>query len=89
MRTIILDTFDFLNSTQKYRVVPPLTILTLGDSRIHVCSSNGSNVVTYIEASVNEYFGIVATVYILYINPNDYYIRFQKDFDAKMMLLKM
>jgi len=62
-------------------VALPPTILTLGDSRIHICSSNGNNVVAYIEAPVDEHFGIVATLYILYINPDDCYVRFQEDFD--------
>ena len=57
-------------------MVLPLTILTLGDSRIHVCFSNDNDVVAYVEAPVNEHFGIVATLYILYINPDDCYVRF-------------
>jgi len=81
VRTITLDAFGSLNSTQKHRVVSPPTILALGDSRIHVCSSNGSDVVTYVEAPVDEHFGIAATLYISYINLDDYHVGFWGDFD--------
>ena len=62
-------------------MVPPLTILALENVWVHVCSSNGSNVVAYVEASVDEHFDITATLYIPYINPNDCHVRFQRDFD--------
>ena len=71
MRTVTLDVFGPLNSTQKYRVALPLTILVLEDSWIHVCSSNSSNVVAYVEVPVDEHFGIATTLYILYMNPDE------------------
>jgi len=81
MRTITLDIFSFLNSARKHRVVPPSTILALGDFWVHICSSNSSNVVAYVEVPVDEHFGITATLYILYINPDDCYIGFWGKFD--------
>ena len=81
VRTITLDVFGPLNSVQKCRVAPPPTILVLGDSWVHVCSSNGSDVVAYIEVSVDKHFSIADTLYIPYINPDDCHIGFWKDFD--------
>ena len=81
MRTVTLNAFGPLNSVQKYRVTPPPTILTLEDFWVYVCSSNGNDVVAYVEVPVDKHFGIVTTLYILYINPDDCYIRFWGDFD--------
>jgi len=81
VRTITLNVFGSLNSAQKYRVAPPPTILALGDFWVHVCSSNGNDVVVYVEAPVDKHFGIATTLYILYINLDDCYIRFCGDFD--------
>ena len=81
MRIITLDIFGPLNSARKHSVALSLTILALGDSSVYVCSSNSSDVVAYVKASVNEHFGIVATLYIPYINPDDCYVGFRGDFD--------
>ena len=81
MRTITLDTFGLLNSAQKHRVALPPTILALRDFRVHVCSSNSSDVVTYVEASNDEHFGIAITLYILYINLDNCHVGFWGDFD--------
>jgi len=62
-------------------VAPFPTILTLENSRVHVYSSNDSNIVAYVETPVVEYFDIAATLYISYINLNDCYVGFWRDFD--------
>jgi len=62
-------------------VAPFPTILTLENSRVHVYSSNDSNIVAYVETPVVEYFDIAATLYIPYINLNDCYVEFWRDFD--------
>jgi len=45
-------------------------IFALGDTWVHVCSSDCSNVVAYIEASVDEKFCVLTTLNIPNVDPN-------------------
>ena len=81
VRTVALDTFSSLNATRKGRVSPLPAILALGDSRIHICTSNYGDVIAHIEAPVNEKFSVFSTLNIPDVNPNDGHIRFRRDFN--------
>jgi len=81
MRTVVFDTFRSMHTTHEGHVSPFLTILTLIDTRIHICFSNCCNVTSDIEAFVNMTFSLGTTLRVLYINPNHCYIRFRKSFD--------
>ena len=53
MWAITFDAFGTLDSAWKGRVPPLPTIFALGDSRVHVGSLNGRNVVSDVKAPVN------------------------------------
>ena len=54
VRTITFNAFGPLDSTQESGVAPFPAILALGDSRIHICSFNHSNVIAHVETSVDK-----------------------------------
>ena len=60
---------------------PLPAVLALGNSWIHVHASNCRNVVTYIEASIDEHFSIFATLDIPDVDPDYGHVRFGRDFD--------
>jgi len=51
-------------------------VLALRDPRVHVCFPDGSNVFFYVEASINEHFGIAPTLNVLYVNPHNGHVGF-------------
>ena len=53
VRAVTLDTSSSLNPTQHGGVTPFPTILAERDTRVHVCTSDGGNKVSYIETPVN------------------------------------
>ena len=62
-------------------MTPLPAVLALGNSQVHVCASNSRNVVTYIEASIDEHFSVFTTLDIPYVNPDYGHVRFGRDFD--------
>ena len=62
-------------------MAPPLTVLALGDSKIYIGSLNGSNIIANIKVPVNKHFSITSTTYIPYIDSDNCYIRFWKNFN--------
>ena len=81
VRTIALYTFRSLNATWEGRMSPLPAVLALGNSQIHVCASNCRNVVTYIEASIDEHFSIFTTLDIPDVNSDYGHVQFGRDFD--------
>ena len=79
--TIALDAFSSLNATRKGGVFPLPAILALGNSWIHVRTSNCGDVIAHIEAPVNEKFSIFSTLNIPDVDPNDGHIRLRRDFN--------
>jgi len=79
MRTVAFDTFRSMHTTHEGHISLFLTILTLIDTRIHICSLNCCNVTSDIEAFVDVTFGLGTTLRVLFINPNHCYIRFRKN----------
>jgi len=51
------------------------------NSGIHVCSSDGSDIVADIEASVYKHFSIMSALNVPYIYPDNYYIGLWTNFD--------
>ena len=60
---------------------PLPAVLALRNSRIHVYASNCHNVVTYIEASINEHFSVFTTLDIPDVDPDYGHVQFGRDFD--------
>ena len=56
VRPIVFDAFSLLNSICKSHMFPLLAILALGNAKIHVHSLYYSDITSYIERSVNDYF---------------------------------
>ena len=79
--TIALDAFSSLNATRKGGVSPLPAILALGNSRIHVRTSNCGDVIAHIEAPVNEKFCVFSTLNIPDVEPNDGHIRLRRNFN--------
>ena len=78
---VTLDTFGVLYSAQKSGVTPFPAVLALGDSWVHVCSPDSSNILFYIEALVDKHLGICPALDVPYIDPYDGHVRFGRDFD--------
>ena len=60
---------------------PFLAIFALENSRIHVCSSDGSDIVANIEASVYKHFSIMSTLNVPYVYPDNCHVGLQRNFD--------
>jgi len=56
-------------------VTPLPAIFALGNTWVHVCSSDCSNVAAYVEASVDEKFCVLTTLNIPDVNQNYGHIR--------------
>ena len=78
---ITFDAFGPSDSARECGVSPFPAVFTLGDSRIHVRSSDRGDILAHIEASVNEKFGVLSALHIPNIDPNDGHIGFWQYFD--------
>jgi len=56
IRTIALHTFGPLSVAYTSHMVPFPTVLALRNSWIHVSSADSSDIASYIEASVDDFF---------------------------------
>ena len=54
---------------------PLPAILALENPWVHVCSPDSSNILSYIEAPIDEHLGIGSTLDIPYINSYDGHVR--------------
>ena len=70
MRAITFDAFESMYMAHEHCIAPLPAVLILGYSWIHVSIFNCSNMASYIEASVNQTFGIDTALDILYVDPN-------------------
>jgi len=50
---------------------PSPAVFALKDTRVHVGSSNGGNILPHIETPINKALGLTPTLNIPYIDPND------------------
>ena len=81
VRTVALYTLGSLNATWEGWMSPLPAVLALENFRIHVCASNCRNVVTYIEASIDEHFSIFTTLDIPDVDSDYGHVWFGRDFD--------
>jgi len=71
VRAITLDTLRALDLARHSHMSLSPAVFALRDTRVHVSSSNGGNILLYVEAPINKAFGLTSTLNILYINLND------------------
>jgi len=62
-------------------MAPLPAVLALWDTWVHVCAMNGCDILSSIEASIDEHFGIAATLSIPYIYPDNSHVRFRRYLD--------
>jgi len=62
-------------------VSPLPAIFALGDSRVHVCSSYGSDISANVKAPINKALSFAATLVIPDVNPNYGHVRFREYFN--------
>ena len=82
VRSIILNTLQFLNSTRYSGVFQFPTIFTLWNTRVHVGSSDCSNILSHIKVLINKAFGLTPALNIPDINPNDQHVQLWRNFDS-------
>jgi len=70
VRAVTFNTFCSLNPARQGGMTPFPAILTKRDARVHVCTSDGGDGVSYIETPVNEHFRILAALNVPNVNPN-------------------
>ena len=58
-----------------------LTILILRYTRVYVSTPNCYNIIFYVEVSIDKTFNFAVILDILYVNPDDCYIRLGRNFD--------
>jgi len=81
MRTIVFSIFGPLNSTWKDNIFSLLAVLTLGNTRVHVYTSNSGNMASYIKAPVNQSFCFTTTLDIPDVHPNNSHIQLGENFN--------
>ena len=81
MRTIALDIFGTLNTTNSHSVFPFPAVFTLWDIWVYICTMYYNNETSYIEVSVDDRFGFGTVLSVPNIDPNNGHIWFQRNFD--------
>jgi len=76
VKAVALGAFQALDSARKSGMSPFPAVLALRDPRVHICSLDGSDVLSYVEASINEHFGIAPTLNVPYVDPHNRHVRF-------------
>ena len=79
--TIILDTFRAIYMICKSCITLFPAIIILQNTRIYVCALDCCNMTVDVEIPINKILGIRTTLSIPYINPDHYYVRFERSFD--------
>ena len=69
-------------------MTPLPAVLALQNSRVHVRSSDHSNVIANIKTPVDKYFSVLATLYVPYINPDYCHVRFWGNLDYSQFRCK-
>ena len=81
MQAVTFDTLCLLDSANACSMASFPAIFVLGDTWVHVSTTNSYNESSYIELSVNEEFSFGATLSIPNVNSYDGYVRFWGDLD--------
>ena len=77
VKSIIFD----LDITCVSGMIPLLVVLVLRNAKIHVDSSNHSDITSYIKVPVNKTLCFHAILRIPNVNPNHGYVRFRRNLD--------
>jgi len=78
IETIVFLAFGTMCKASKSSTTPLPTILTLRNTRVHIDSSNSSDIMTYIETSVNNTFSFCTILKIPNIDLNNSHVRFRR-----------
>ena len=70
VRAIAFNAFFSLNPARQGGVSPFPAILTKRDARVHVCTSDSGDEVSYVETPVNKHFHILTALNVPNINPD-------------------
>ena len=81
MRIIVFDTPRYMWLTTESWVALFLTVLILWNTRIHVCATDGDNIVTDIELPADNTLDFESILQIPDFDLNNSYVRFGKCFD--------
>ena len=81
VRPVAFDTFGSLNTARVSGMPLFPAVFILGNTRIHVRSTNRGNVFAYVKASIDQEFSILPALNVPNINPNDSHVGFWRDFD--------
>jgi len=75
IEAIAFVAFETINTTRKSGMIPLPTILVLRNTKVHICSSNSSNITSYIETSVNKAFCYNSKI-LEWVNKKDFILGF-------------
>ena len=81
METIVFLAFGTMCIASKSGMTSLPTTLTLRNARVHVGSSNNSNMMTYIETFINKIFHFHTILRTPNVNLYNSYVRFRKCLD--------
>jgi len=70
VRAVAFNAFCSLNPARQGGMSPFPAILTKQDARVHVCTSDSGDEVSYVETPVNKHFRILTTLNVPNINPD-------------------
>ena len=73
--TIALNELQSLNLTIKSSIILFLAVFALRNTRVHVCTINGHNVYSNVEAPIDQTLSILPTLCIPNIHPDEGHIR--------------
>ena len=79
--TITLHTFGPLNTAYTSCMAPFPTVLVLWNIQIHIGSANRNDKASYVEVSVDDFFGIWPILSIPNIDPDYSHIQLGRDLD--------
>ena len=74
MRAITLHTLGLLDVADTSHMTPFLVVLALRHARIHVSTTDYSNIASNIEVSVNDLLGIRPILSIPDVNPDNSHV---------------
>ena len=74
VRAVTFNAFCSLDPAQKGGVTPFPAILTKRDARVHVCTSDSGDEVSYVETPVNKHFCVLTALNIPNIDPDQSHI---------------
>jgi len=81
MQSVAFDALCPLYPVRKSQMSPLPAVFALGNSRVHVCSPDSSNVVADVEAPINEHFSVMTALNVPYINPDNCHVGLWRNFD--------